>query len=796
MSGQRPGPGGRRGLLICIAVALVAAASAGVPFTERSSAAEPVVLVGAGDIATCSNQNDEATAAILDDTPGTVITLGDNNYGGELLADFEQCYGPTWGRHKDRTRPAIGNHEYATPGATGYFDYFGAVAGDRAQGYYSYEAGAWHVVVLNSNCGKVGGCDAGSAQEQWLRQDLAASPAACTLAYWHHPRFSSGGHGDGVGLQPLWKALWENGTELLLTGHDHDYERFAPLGVSGTPDPEYGVREFVVGTGGVGHGSLPTVHAFSEVRNNDTFGVMKLTLSDDAYGWDFLPVAGATFTDSGAGTCHGRPPDTQAPSTTITSGPSSSTTDPDATFTFTADDPDATFTCSLDGVLPTACSSPYTVSGLSTGQHVLRITAVDALGNAEGSPASWTWSVSGPGDESATTFVAAADAHVAQGRATTNFGSAQTLVVDGDPRTDAYLRFDLTGLTGTVTSARLRLYPSNGSSNGPRVQLASNAWSEGGLTWENRPSPTTVVANAGRVVAGTVVDLDVTAAVGGDGGYTFALVPEVNDGVDVASRESTTGRAPELVVTTSATAPDTTAPTTTILSGPPSSESTSAELSFVSSEPGSTFHCSLDAEPAQDCTSPLQLTDLAVGPHQVAVTATDTAGNTDLTPDTWSWTVLGPTDTSTFAPTDDTYVRQRNPNTNYGTGNTLLVDGSPRMDGFVKFAVAGLTGPVSDARLRFWVTDPTSNGPALRLTDTGWSETGLTWNTRPAAGTTVANAGRLLAGAWWEVDVTSVVAGNGSYAFTLVPDINNGVDLATRETGPATAPQLVVTSAQ
>ena len=266
------------------------------------------VLVGAGDIAGCNNPGDEATAALLDDIPGTVFTLGDNVYPSGTLAQYNACYEPSWGRHRARTRPAAGNHEYDIAGDVGHFGYFGASAGPADKGYYSYDAGSWHVVVLNSNCSFAGGCGAGSAQEQWLRADLAAHPANCTVAMWHHPRYSSGGsHGSNTFMQPFWQALYEAGAELVLAGHDHHYERFAPMNGSGAPDGAFGLRSFVVGSGGFSHYALGTVAPNSLVRNADTFGVLKLTLRSGSYDWQFVPQAGRTYTDSGSGSCHGAP---------------------------------------------------------------------------------------------------------------------------------------------------------------------------------------------------------------------------------------------------------------------------------------------------------------------------------------------------------------------------------------------------------------------------------------------------------------------------------------------------------
>ena len=259
-----------------------------------------VVVVGAGDIASCRSRGAEATALLLDSIPGTVFTTGDNAYADGTAAEFAACYEPTWGRHKARTRPAPGNHDYHTSGASAYYAYFGAAAGPVGRGYYSYDLGAWHIVSLNSAVRM----RAGSEQEQWLRADLAASTATCTLAYWHRPRFSSGSHGSSAASAPLWQALYDAGAEVVLVGHDHNYQRFAPQTAAGDRDDARGIREFVVGTGGGSHYTFVTPIANTEVFNTDTYGVLKLTLYVERYVWEFIPVTGGTFRDAGVGTCH------------------------------------------------------------------------------------------------------------------------------------------------------------------------------------------------------------------------------------------------------------------------------------------------------------------------------------------------------------------------------------------------------------------------------------------------------------------------------------------------------------
>ncbi|MGH9617268.1 MAG: metallophosphoesterase family protein [Acidobacteriaceae bacterium] len=264
------------------------------------------VLVGAGDIAGCSNLSGaRATAKLLASTPGTVFADGDLVYPNGNLAEFKTCYGPTWGRFKRRTHPALGNHEYQTKNAAGYFDYFGGAAGPKGEGYYSYDLGPWHIIVLNTNCSDVtGGCGVGSPQEEWLRKDLLSHNRPCKLAYFHQPLFSSSEVGNDEEVKPFWQDLYHAGVEIVVNGHAHDYERFAPQNPEGIVDQSHGIREIIVGTGGKDHAHFVHIDPNSVVRNNDTFGVLKLTLYPGRYSWRFIPVAGSSFTDSGSGTCH------------------------------------------------------------------------------------------------------------------------------------------------------------------------------------------------------------------------------------------------------------------------------------------------------------------------------------------------------------------------------------------------------------------------------------------------------------------------------------------------------------
>jgi acid phosphatase type 7 len=271
---------------------------------------EVFTLVGAGDIAGCKAlEGARATAQLIEQIPGTVFAAGDLAYDNGNAADFRDCYRPTWGRFKDRTNPVPGNHEYGTPDAEAYFQYWGAQAGPVGKGFYSFNLGVWHIVALNTNCDapSLGGCGSGSPEETWLRRDLSEHPNACIVAFGHHALFSSGlfkRHAVHPELKQLWQDLYAAHADLMLAGHEHSYERFAAQDPDGHADPERGIREIVVGTGGRSHDPLGFATPNSEVRDTDTFGVLKLSLSPHSYTWEFIPEPGKTFRDSGVGICH------------------------------------------------------------------------------------------------------------------------------------------------------------------------------------------------------------------------------------------------------------------------------------------------------------------------------------------------------------------------------------------------------------------------------------------------------------------------------------------------------------
>jgi hypothetical protein len=452
----------------CVMLACVAAVLMAVPVFGQTVT---VTLVGAGDIAKCNADDDEKTAQLIGNilgsvsTPAQVITLGDNAYSSGTRAQFANCYdnyrlsdGSTydssrpawWGQYKGQwktstgTMPSLGNHEYLNSTdpsiqSNPYFDYFSAQNGfklpvapvpdttdnpglTKGKGYYSYNLGSWHIVVLNSNCDYVS-CNSTSAQATWLQNDLAANATnkQCTLAYMHHPLYATGTGGLEPRLKPLWQILYNNGADVILNGHDHRYERLARIDPNDNRDLTYGMRPLIAGTGGdPGGGTTDTNELNSEIKIFGTAGILRMDLSDGYYSWAFIapdpnnptgtvidstaapadPNFGAenppnSTNPAGTEACHGAPgsADTTPPNTTIVSGPSGTVKSRDATFTFSSTEPSSTFECSRDGAAFSACSSPWEYTGLANGSHTFKVRATDAAGNTDQSPASRTWKV-------------------------------------------------------------------------------------------------------------------------------------------------------------------------------------------------------------------------------------------------------------------------------------------------------------------------------------------------------------------------------------------------------------------
>jgi len=587
-------------------------------------AASDPVIAAAGDIA-CdptngSFNNGNGTSGscrpkytsdlLVNAALAAVLALGDNQYYCGGYQAFLQSYDLSWGRVKSITRPAVGNHEYLTSGGTdcntanagaaGYFNYFGTAAGNRGQGYYSFDVGAWHLIALNSNCSSAGGCGSSSPQGQWLAADLAAHSNFCTLAYWHIPVFSSGGRASS-NMKSIWQTLYNNNVDLILAGHDHIYERFAPQTADGILDAARGIREFIVGSGGANHTSLAAIFPNSEVRNTDTYGVLKLTLHPASYDWQFVPEAGKTFTDSGTQNCHGSAPSgtaspiatntrtgtpTRTPTATFTqtatgtntigpsptrtaTGTSTSTPPPTATATQTAiatstigpsptRTPTATNTAAGTSTSTPTATFTQTATGTNTiGPSPTRTSTATNTPLATPSSSATSTSTSSPTASPTSlvsnfTFAVEADTRVKQISPTSNYGALSYVSVDGapDPSEESYLRFTVGGLSGPIQNAILRVFVStNATNNGPAVYLADNSWAESGMSWNTKPALLSGPSdNKGALTTNTWVDYDVSSLMSGNGTYTFALIADSSDGAEFSSREG--GSPAQLIVET------------------------------------------------------------------------------------------------------------------------------------------------------------------------------------------------------------------------------------------------------
>ena len=698
-------------------------------------AADPVV-VAEGDIACGADSastatcGDKATADLVSTmAPNLVLGLGDIQYENGQYSNFLNFYDKTWGRFKAITRPIAGNHEYGTSGAAGYFDYFNGVgaatgpAGDRGKGYYSFNIGTWHVVALNSNCSFVA-CSTGSAQEQWLRADLAANTAPCTAAMWHHPRWSSdANHLGTTNVAPLVQALYESHADLLLVGHAHIYERFAPQTPDGAVDTVNGLPQFTVGTGGRSEASFASFYEPNSRARATGLGALKLGFHSDYYDYSYVPAPGQpAFTDSGSVVCH----------------------------------------------------------GAQTDQRKIL------------------------------TFPSAADTTVRADRATTNYGGTATVGADGQPVTEAYLKFNVSGLAGArVDSAKLRLYGKDPSPSGGTVSaVPTTTWGEMSMNWNTRPSKGAALGTIGSVSSGRWYELDVTPLVKGDGTVSVAIASTSSNGVDYASREGGTSVAPQLVVT--ATPGDTTAPS---VPGTPTAKATlptRVELSWAPSTDtvGVTgYRVYRDGAPVAttDTTTYADATVSASTAYRYSVAAYDAAGNESARSGEAAVTTPAETTsggTMTFFPTDDTYVNDDYPSANHGAETTVITDGSPRRNVFLKFDVSGVgTAGVASAVLQLKNENASPTGGTVRkVSDTSWSQGTLNWNNQPAASSTgLASFPSVTPYNSYSVDVTPAVTGNGPVSLRIDSVDGDGAayyssEAAPSSTGVSKAPRLIVTT--
>ena len=768
-----------------------------------AAAAGDPVIAAAGDIAcdpaTTAFNNGLGTSnacrqkytsdLLVSMAPSAVLDLGDNQYYCGGYQAFVTSYDLSWGRVKSITHPSVGNHEYLTSGGTGcttanagaagYFQYFGVAAGAVGQGYYSFDIGAWHIIALNSNCGDAGGCGTTSPQYKWLQADLAAHTNLCTLAYWHIPLYSSGGRAN-KNSQKLYNLLYTMNADLILTGHDHTYERFAPQDANGNLDPVRGIPEFVVGSGGANHTSIVAVAPNSIVRDAKTFGVLKLTLHAASFDWQFVPEAGKTFTDSGTAACHGSVPNTP----TFTPTPTGSLP---ATSTFTST-PTATGTLLATSTFTPTFTPSITPTGtiLATATPTATPTATQTGVNTP-TPTP-TATVVG----SSVTFNPVADNYVDAANTTTNHGTATTLRMDGSPDVHAYLRFTISGVSGTITQVRLLLLANNSDSSGIRAwAVADSTWNELTQNYTNAPALGSQVASLGSFAAGWIT-LDLTSYITGNGTFSIGVTNLSSTAISVDSRESGVN-APQLVVTYSGGLSPTFTPTplaSATSTATKTSTPTPSTTPLVTSTPTLTF----TPTPTVLITNTPTFTPTPTATR----TATPTSGSVNTPTPTFT-PLPPPTPTSTpavssvtFIPVADTYVDSANPTTTHGTATTLRMDGSPDVHAYLRFTVSGFSGSITQVRLLLLANNSDSSGiRAWAVADNTWDELTTNYSNAPALGSQLASLGSFAAG-WVTLDVTSYITGNGTYSIGVTNLSSTAISVASRESG-ANAPQLVIT---
>jgi len=763
----------------------------------------PFVVASAGDGA-----GGETSAALVANlaasyNPNLFLYLGDV-YEKGTITEFYNWYGSgtnNFSQLNPITNPTIGNHEYENGAAPGYFDYW-----DNVPNYYSYDAGGWHFVSLNSNSA-FEPTDPQSAQYQWLQQDLAANAGACTIVYYHHPLFNIGPEGAKTTMSDIWALMAQYQVTIALTGHDHNYQRWVPLDGNGQPSPT-GITEFVNGAGG--HGVRPFVTSDSRVAySNDTvpdaLGVLFLQLNTNGASFSYVNTAGNVL-DAGAIPCIPAGPDTQAPSAPENlTATAVSATQVNLTWSAASDDTGVSgYTVYRDGTeIASLSSSNLFYSDKSAFPNTTYTYTVDAFDPAENHSAA-----SNPATETtlsmppSLTFLTEADTYVNESNPNATYGSATVLRADASPDLHSFLRFTVEGLAGLpIEQARLLIYANNSSTVGINIYaVADNTWSEATTSYNNAPSLGATLASSGVFTSGSWIELDVTSYVTGEGTYSFGLNTPGTASLSFPSRELGTNTA-QLIINLPGSGPDTEPPSTpdgltANVIGP-----STVDLAWNSSidnvaVTGYTIYRDGTAIDTVPDTS-LMYTDSTAAPetsYQYTVDAFDADGNHSAESAAVSVTTPNIPSSLTFVPLMDAYVNAGNPGSNYGHSSSLRVDGTPDVWSYLRFDVEGTGGaPISRARLLIYAnSDSYYSGIVVNeVTDNTWDEYTITYNNAPALGSEIASAPSVLANTWLEFDVTSYVTAEGVLNFGLSTPGPTAIGLASRESG-ANSPQLIV----
>ncbi len=754
-------------------------------FTPHTPAGPGVRVVAAGDAAGGRTE----AAAVLDQVsamnPSMYLYLGDV-YEKGTATEFYNWYGNNgslFHRFYNITNPIVGNHEYENGVAPGYFDYW-----DNVPSYYSYDAGGWHFIALNTEHDEL--LAPGGVQYNFLQQDLNANAAKpCTMVYFHHPRFSVGAQGDTPSLSAAWQLMASAGVDIALTGHDHNYQRWVPLDGNGTPSAG-GITQFVAGAGGFG------VQRFARTDSRLAVGLdlapgdngaLSLDLGSSGAAYAYVDIDG-DVRDSGTVACSGAGADTQAP--TAPANLSATTVSSQAQLAWNA----ATDNVGVSGYRILRNGAELTTVSGSTLTHTDRglqadttfgyqVVALDAAGNA--SPPSNSASITTGPPPTSYTYTPLADAYVSGPSPTTNFGSASTLRTDLNDGQRSFIRFDTTGTLGTITNATLRVFAETTHSLGIDVGGVTGTWTENGVTFNNSPATTGPIGGSAPALAGNYLTVDVTSLVAQSASPTIdvVLLPRNDTGLRMSSRENAT-TPPQLVLTVTPPNGDTTPPDAPTLSGAVAYRRVDLNWSAASDNVGVTGY-TLRRNGVNIATlggatlayADTNVTDSTA--YTYVVTARDAAGN--VSSESNLVTLTTPTPSSLVRPViADTYIDGAAPNSAFGTATTLRVDGSPLQRSLLRFSTSGINGTITSATLRLHPISSLSAGVKVVPITGAWSET-TTHATAPNIGANGVNSGGVVSGTPVDINVTSMVTTGGTVDLALLPLSNTAVRFSSRE---------------
>lgn len=762
---------------------------------------EPYIVASVGDGAGGETAAADVSNVAVSRDPNLFLYLGDVYEKGSV-AEFYNWYGTDttfFGQLRSITNPTIGNHEYENGVAPGYFDYW-----DNVPNYYSYDAGGWHFISLNSNSA-FEPVDPQSAQYQWLQQDLAANPGACTIVYYHHPLFNIGNQGSKTSMSDIWALMSQYGVSIALTGHDHNYQRWVPLDANGQPSST-GVTEFVIGAGG--HGVRPFVTSDSRVAySNDSsptaLGVLFLQLNANGVDFSYVNIAGSVL-DAGAIPCVNAGPDTQAPSPPEgLTATATSATRVDLSWAASSDDTGVSgYTVYRDGneiaSLPSSSLLYSDKTALPDTTYTYTVDAFDPAGNhsAASNPATQTT----PSMPASLTFDVEADTYVNESYPDATYGTATVLRADALPDLHSFLRFTVEGLANLpIEQARLLVYANNSSSIGINLDaVADNSWSETATSYNNAPAMGDTLASSGGFTSGDWIVLDVTPYISGEGTYSFGLDTPGTTSLSFPSRESGTNAA-QLIVSLQGGV-DTEPPSvpgglTANVVGP-----STVDLSWDSSldnvgVTGYTIYRDGLAIATVSETS-LAYSDTTAAPattYQYTVDAFDADGNHSAESAPVSVTTPEIPSSLTLLPVADAYVNARNSTRNYGHSSALRADGAPDVHSYIRFDVQGTGGaPVDRARLLIYANSSSVDGLDVEsVSDNSWDEYTVNYENGPPLGSVLSSVPSVTGGNWYEFDVSTHVTGDGLYSFGVSTIGVTAISLGSRESG-STSPQLMV----